>query len=258
MNYFSKIILTSIVLLSSLFVPAQELNSKAFKSGEHLTFQASYNMSGLLTTFAQVDMKTAAVRTKKKSYMHLKCTANTYKKWDNFFKIRDLYEAYINPYTSVPSLYKRDTNEKGTIRKETYKYRGNIVDATYVRGQSSVIPATFNISPETKDVVSTLYYLRNLPIHTARIGDNKDFNVVFDRKIKKVTLQFLGKEKINTILGEKDCYKISVALKRENLLKGNNIIYITADKNKVPVLIKFNIPVGSGQLKLTQAKNLKY
>ncbi|MFD0962586.1 DUF3108 domain-containing protein [Pseudofulvibacter geojedonensis] len=258
MNNLFKLIIINLLLISSIGIRAQELNSKAFKSGEHLTYQASYNMSGLLTTFAQVDMKTAAVRTKKKSYMHLKCTAYTYKKWDDFFKIRDLYEAYINPYTSTPYLYKRDTNEKGTIRKETYKYKGNIVDATYVRGQSGVIPATFNISPETKDVVSTLYYLRNLPIHTARVGDNKDFNVVFDRKIKKVTLQFLGKEKINTVLGEKECYKISVALKRENLLKGNNIIYLTADKNKVPVLIEFNIPVGNGQLKLTQAKNLKY
>lgn len=255
-------ILTSLIAISFSFISfSQSLSSKSYKSGEHLTYVASYNMSGLLTTFAQIDMKTAAVHTKTKSYMHLKCTANTFEKWDSYFKIRDLYEAYVNPYNSKPSLYKRDTNENGTIRKETYKYKGNTVEATYVRGQSGKVRAKFSITPNTKDVVSTLYYIRNLPIENAKAGDQKDFEVAFDRKIKTVTLQFLGTETISTALGEKKCYKIAVSLKKENLLKGgkgNNIIYITADKNKVPVLIKFNIAVGNGQLKLKQAKNLKY
>ena len=117
---------------------AQELSSKSFKSGEHLGYQASYNMSGVLTTFAEVNMKVATVKTSKNSYLHLKCTANTYKKWDNFFKIRDLYEAYVSPYSLKPSLYKRDNNENGTIRKEKYIYKGNNIQSTYVRGKSGV------------------------------------------------------------------------------------------------------------------------
>lgn len=239
---------------------AQELSSKSFKSGEHLRYQASYNMSGVLTTFAEVNMKIATVKTSKNQYLHLKCTANTYKKWDNFFKIRDLYEAYITPYTATPVLYKRDNNENGTIRKEKYIYNGNQIKATYVRGKSGEIKADFTIPSNTKDIVSTLYNIRNLPIANAKPGDQKDFNIVFDRETKSVTLSFLGTETISTVLGEKKCYKIAISMKKENLLKGkaDNIVYITADRNKVPVLIKFNIPVGSGQLKLTSAKNLKF
>lgn len=237
---------------------AQNLSSKAFKSGEHLTYQASYNMSGILTTLAQVDMKVATVKTKTKSYLHLKCTAATFKKWDGFFKIRDLYEAYVQPYSVTPVLYKRDTDENGTIRKEKYIYKGNNIEATYVRGKSGEKPANFTITPGTKDVVSTLYHIRNLPIENAKKGDQKDFNIVFDRKTKTVSLSFLGKETVSTIFGDKECYKIAVSLKKDNVLKGNNIIFITADSNKIPVLIKFNIPVGNGQLKLTRAKNLKH
>ncbi len=248
-----------ILILVTNVSSAQELYSKAFKSGEHLTYQALYNATGIESTFAQVDMKTAAVHTSKRKFMHLKCTANTYEKWDNIFKIRDLYESYINPYTNTPHLYKRDTNEKGTIRKEKYKYAGNKVNATYVRGQSGEIKANFSIPLNAKDVVSTLYYIRNLPIAKAKKGDRKTFDIIFDRKIKKVTLSFLGTEKLNTIFGNKNCYKIGVSLQKDKLLKGaNNIIYITADENKVPALIKFNIAVGSGQLKLTKATNLKH
>lgn len=239
---------------------SQELSSKSFKSGEHLSYQASYNMSGVLTTFAEVNMNVSTVKTSKNSYLHIKCTANTYTKWDSFFKIRDLYEAYVTPHTITPVLYKRDNNENGTIRKEKYIYKGTNVQATYVRGQSGEIKANFTIPPATKDIVSTLYSIRNLPISNAKNGDQKDFNIVFDRKTISATLLFLGTETISTVLGQKKCYKIGVSLKKDNLLKGktNNIIYITADKNKVPVLIKFNIPVGSGQLKLTNAQNLKF
>ena len=258
-----KLIRKVIVLLLFSFYQnnsAQELSSKSFKSGEHLGYQASYNMSGVLTTFAEVNMKVATVKTSKNSYLHLKCTANTYKKWDGFFKIRDLYEAYVSPYSLKPSLYKRDNNENGTIRKEKYIYKGNKIQSTYVRGKSGAVKANFTIPTNTRDIVSTIYYIRNLPIENANTGDQKDFNIVFDRKTKHATLTFMGTETVSTILGNKKCYKIGVSLKKDKLLKGksSNIIYITADKNKVPVLIKFSIPVGSGQLKLTKATNLKY
>jgi len=254
-NFIVILFLTTTTLTFS-----QGLSSKAFKSGEHLSYQASYNMSGVLTTFAEVNMKVATVKTSKNSYLHLKCTANTYKKWDNFFKIRDLYEAYVSPYTLKPSLYKRDNNENGTIRKEKYIYKGNNIQSTYVRGKSGAVKANFTIPANTRDIVSTLYYIRSLPIDKANAGDQKDFNIVFDRKTKTTTLSFLGTETISTTLGKKKCYKIGVSVKKDKLLKGkvSNIVYITADKNKVPVLIKFSIPVGNGQLKLTKATNLKH
>jgi len=249
-----------VLLLICQYNFSQELSSKSFKSGEHLSYQASYNMSGVLTTFAEVNMQVATVKTSKNSYLHLKCTANTYKKWDDFFKIRDLYEAYVSPYSIKPYLYKRDNNENGTIRKEKYIYKGNSIQSTYVRGRSGEIKANFTIPQNTRDIVSTIYYIRNLPISKANSGDQKDFNIVFDRKTKSAALTFMGTETIATIFGDKKCYKIGVSLKKDKLLKGkaNNIIYITADKNKVPVLIKFNIPVGNGQLKLTKANNLKH
>lgn len=255
-----KFLLVLLFIIPFNSVSSQELSSKAFKSGEHLSYQASYNMSGVLTTFAEVNMTVGTVKTSKNKYLHLKCTANTYKKWDSFFKIRDLYEAYVSPYTITPALYKRDNDENGTIRKEKYIYKGTNVQATYVRGKSGEMKANFSIPAGTKDIVSTLYYIRNLPIDKAKTGDQKEFNIVFDRKTKSATLTFMGTETISTILGDKKCYKVGVSLKKDNLLKGkaNNIVYITADKNKVPVLIKFSIPVGSGQLKLTKAQHLKY
>ena len=70
-----------------------------------------------------------------------------------------------------------------------------------------------------------------------------------------VSAKYLGKETINAgNLGKKVCYKISIGAKT-NKLRGTdkNIIYLTADAAKVPALIQFSIPVGTGQLTLTKA-----
>ena len=79
--------------------------NSAFKAGEKLSFTASYNMSGVLTELAQVNMEASEVKTSKATLLRLKCTATTYSKWDSFFKIRDLYESYVSPTSVKPYLY---------------------------------------------------------------------------------------------------------------------------------------------------------
>ncbi len=69
----------------------------------------------------------------------------------------------------------------------------------------------------------------------------------------------LSKETIVTKIGKKECYKLSIALSENDLLKGtnNNLLWLTADANKIPVYAKFKIAVGSGELKIQSAIGLK-
>jgi hypothetical protein len=68
----------------------------------------------------------------------------------------------------------------------------------------------------------------------------------------------MGKETISAgNLGNKECYKLSIGA-RTKVLKGKdqNIIWMTADAKKIPALIRFSIPVGTGQLKLSNASGI--
>jgi len=69
----------------------------------------------------------------------------------------------------------------------------------------------------------------------------------------------LGKETINTKIGKKECYKLAIAMNADNILKGNNsnLLWLTADANKIPVYAKFKIAVGSGELRIQSATGLK-
>lgn len=239
--------------------------NKTIAAGEKLIYTASYNMSGLLTDIAQVKMETSEIKTSKSTLLRLKCTAATYKKWDNFFKIRDLYESYVNPKTLTPYLYKRDINEGGYYKfmQYTYDHKSKLVKSLKRKkrkdGETWDENKTVTIEASTKDFVSTLYTIRNMDIEKARPGDEQNFTILFDSAPTIVTVKYLGKETISTKIGTKACYKLALSIKGSELLKGNNnnLLWLTADDNKVPVYAKFKIPVGNGELKIETASGLK-
>ncbi|MET0760493.1 MAG: DUF3108 domain-containing protein [Flavobacterium sp.] len=230
------------------------------KPNEKLVYAASYNMSGLMTHLAQVSMETETMKTSKNTFLHLSCQAATFSKWDAFFKIRDLYESYVDPITLRPSLYKRSINEGGYTKTEKYVFKGDgkTIISTTKRKNKPERKRTFTIGNSTQDIVSIIYKLRTVDFQHYKIGQTKSFVIVFDEKEIPVVLKFMGKETVSAgNLGKKSCYKISIAAKTDALKgKDKNLIWLTADTKKIPALIKFSIPVGTGQLTLSNASGI--
>jgi len=249
-----------------LFIINTNAQNLPFQAGEKLSFTASYNMSGILTELAQVTMETSEVKTSKSTILRLKCTATTYSKWDNFFKIRDIYESYVNPKTLTPYLYKRDISEGGYNKFVQYKYNHNSKTvASLIRkkkreGGTYDIKKTVPISVNANDIVTTIYKLRQLNFSDTINGSNDSFTVLFDNKETTVSFTYLGKETINTTIGDKECYKLAISIQGTDVLKGNNsnLLWLTADENKIPIYAKFKIPVGNGELKIKSVSGLKY
>jgi hypothetical protein len=252
-----KYLFLGITLCISSFLRSQ---NTAIGNHEKLIFTASYNMSGLLTEIAQVTMETSEVKTSSATLLKLKCTAATYNSFDSYFKIRDLYESYVSPSTLIPYLYKRDISEGNYFKFEEYKFnrKNNIVSST-MKKKNTEEHTKVTVGSNTRDIVSTIYHIRNLDIHKALPGDTQNFTFLFDNEALVIGVTYLKKEMINTNLGKKECYKLSVNLKNDDALKGTNenLLWLTADANKLPVYAKFKIAVGAGELKLKTATGLK-
>ena len=256
-------LLAILSFVSIAFLGAQ---NSAIEFGEKLVYTASYNMSGLLTDIAQVTMETSKVSTSSNTLMRLKCSASTYSNFDSFFKIRDLYESYVTPKSLTPYLYKRDINEGGYYKFMQYKYRykSRAIESLMKKRRSDGTiwedKKTLKFNGGTRDLVSTLYNLRNLDIHKANVGDTSSFKVLFDNDVTSVSFKLLAKETISTAIGRKECYKIAISVKGKDFLKGNNanVLWLTADQNKIPVKAIFKIPVGNGELRIKSASGLKH
>jgi len=247
-------------LLFSLVTFILTAQNNAIAPGEKLAYTASYNMSGILTDIAEVTMETSEAKTSKATLLRLKCTATTYSKWDNFFKIVDLYESYVNPNNLNPYLHKRDINEGSYYKymKYTFDYKTNTIKSIQRKRKNQEENKNFPFNTGTKDIVSTLYNIRLFNYENMSIGTKKSFTIVFDREEIKAQITYLGKETIDTKIGKKNCYKLAIS-SSENVLQGqnNNLIWLTADENKVIVYGKFKIPVGNGELKIKSAQGLK-
>lgn len=248
-------------LLCSLVTFIISAQNNAIAPGEKLIYTASYNMSGILTDIAEVTMETSEAKTSKATLLRLKCTATTYSKWDNFFKIVDLYESYVNPNNLTPYLYKRDINEGSYYKymKYTFDHKTNTVKSIQRKKNNQEENKNFTFNSGTKDIVSTLYNIRLFNYQSMSVGSKKSFTIVFDREEVKAQITYLGKETLNTKIGKMACYKLAIS-SSENVLQGqnNNLIWLTADENKVIVYGKFKIPVGNGELKIKSAQGLKH
>ena len=249
-----KFIFTIILILSYSFSFSQ------IKPNERLVYAASYNMSGLMTQLAQVTMETEMMETSKNTFLHLSIQAATFSKWDSFFKIRDLYESYVNPTTLKTSLYKRSIKECGYSKTEKYIFKSDrkTIISTSKTNSKPETKKTFTVGTSTQDIVSVIYKLRTIDFQNYKNGQKKSFIIVFDETEFPVLVKFMGIETVSAgNLGTKNCYKISIAAKT-NALKGKdkNLIWLTADTKKIPALIKFSIPVGTGQLTLSNATGI--
>jgi hypothetical protein len=237
----------------------------AIGAQEKLAFSASYNLSGLLTEIAQVTMETSNVKTSSATLLRLKCSATTYSSFDSYFKIRDLYESYVNPNSLTPYLYKRDINEGSYNKFEQYKFNHktkNVESILRKKKRSGNIEEkkTVKIADNTLDIVSTIYQIRNFDYKILKPGATKKFTFLFDNEPLTIIIKYLGKETLSTNLGKKECYKLAISLGNSSVLKGNNdnLLWLTADANKIPVYAKFKIAVGSGELKIKSATGLKH
>ena len=249
-----KIFFAIYFVFISIFISAQ------VKSNERLVYAASYNMSGLLTHIAQVTMQTETVNTSKKTFLHLSWEAATFSKWDTFFKIRDLYETYVDPTTLRPSLYKRSISEGAYSKTEKYIFSpdGRTINSSSRKKNGAEAKSTFNVSGNTQDIISMIYKLRTVDLGALKPGQSKVFVIVFDQKEYPVSVKMLGRETISAgNLGAKDCFKMSISA-NTNKLKGTdkNLIWFTNDSRKIPVMVKFSIPVGTGQMLLSTAAGI--
>lgn len=234
-----------------------------FSAGEQLTYVVSYNWFVLWTEVGEVTFKVDESTLGKKQVYHLSGTGSTYPSWDLFFKVRDRYESWIDTETLKPYYFKRMVREGGyeiDIRYIFNRYR-NYALSSYIVNKKPEEKDTLAINDCTFDVMSVLYYARSLDYSKLTPGEIIPFTILLDRKLEKVYFRYLGTEPVKVKkIGELKCIKLSVYLVAGSVFKGgeNMFVWLTDDKNKLPVYVETPIIVGSVKVKLVSFDGLKY
>jgi uncharacterized protein DUF3108 len=227
----------------------RKLNNSAFARSEVLEYRVHYGF--IDAGEARLEIAPEIKMFANRSVYHIVGTGKTKGAFDWFFKVRDRYESYIDSASIIPWYFVRRVDEGG------YKISQNVTFNHYKNIAISE-KATINIPRETQDIISAYYYARTLNFDTAKVNDIFSFNAYLDDEVIKMSIKYLGREKVKTNLGTFNCIKFRPVLLVGRVFKEEEdmTIWVTDDKNKIVVRAQASILVGSVKMDLKNYSGL--
>ncbi|MGE0078869.1 MAG: DUF3108 domain-containing protein [Bacteroidales bacterium] len=237
--------------------------NNAFVVGEKVVYEMSYTWLFVWTDVGQVEFTVSADKRFGKDLLHLKATGKSYTFYDWFFKVRDLYESWVDPVTLSPYYFNRDIYEGGFTKENEYRFNWdtNELFVRVRRKKKANRYDTLKIDKCSYDVVTAIYIGRNLDFSNVKPGKVFPVAAIMDETVYNVGYRFLGREEKDVPgLGKLPCLKFQVDVVAGDIFKGDQKIYVwvTDDKNKLPVLIESPIRVGSVMARVKSVSGLKY
>ena len=245
-----------IIILLLCNIATLSAQERAYGDGEWFKFRVHY---GLLTAgYASLQVNNENLR--GKDVFHVKGEGKTIgvSKW--FFKVEDNYQSYIDKEKDIPYRFIRKIYEGGHTKDIEIDFDHTSKKAL-VYNKKHDTKEELSFPEDTQDMVSAFYYLRNrLDTENIEEGQFVDMNMFFDRENYKFRLKFLGREILNTNFGKVSCLVFRPYVQSGRVFKEREslTVWVTDDKNKMPMLIKADLAVGSLKATLTEYKGLKH
>lgn len=243
-----------IIIASSVF--AQENSEHAYKRGETLKYWVYYDAPLLGKIYAG---KASLELTKDKDVFNGKPTYHAIGKgrstgsFDFFFKVRDRFESWFDEQTLRPYRFIRRTNEGGYIVNDD-------VDFDYYKMTARSRQKEVKVGFNTSDMISAFYFARTVNIEDIQIDDQFPIDFYLDDSVYTSVIIYKGIEIVETSIGKFRCMKFMPMVITGEVFDNPYpmSLWITDDKNRIPILIKSEIIVGSIKGELFEFKNLKY
>jgi len=248
---------TVLLLVAFLTFQIGVSQESAFGEGEWFRFKMSY--SGFLKAGnATLSVNETSYNGKEVYHVVGKGWTTGMIKW--FFKVKDRYESYFDKHTMLPYKFIRDINEGGHKKNIEIDFN-QFKNEALVFNKKHDTKKTIATKPNIQDMVSTFYYLRNkLDVQKLRVGDEIKLDMFFDEENYGFKLKYLGEESIDTDFGTVESLKFRPYVMAGRVFKEEEslTLWVSKDKNKVPLRIKADLAVGSLRADLDAFKGLKH
>lgn len=224
---------------------------KPFQKGEEITYLVHYGF--LDAGEATLSVKNEDTSIDGSSVLHVVGEGKTLSMFEWFYKVRDVYESYIDEEAMTPRKFKRRVNEGGFTLQRDYHF---------VPEEQKVITekkGELKTPENAQDMLSSFYYLRALDFSNAKKGQVFKINAFMDYEHWPVYVKYMGEENVKIKMGSYNCLKFVPMVQEGRVFRNNDDleIWVSNDANKVPILVKANIYVGSVKAELTSHKNLE-
>ena len=232
-----------------------------FQPGEKLEYKVSYNWEFVWVDAGKVVFEVDSLMYGNQPAYHFKGFGRSYSSYDWFFKVRDYFESVADAGSFHPHWFTRNTRE-GDFRvnnKFNFDYEKNHIISQTENSHTPFRKDTLLLDDFVLDVQTAVYYVRTFDFESMVEGEKIPFRMIIDGEIYELYGQYLGKEIIENHDGQiYRCHKFSALLVEGTMFKGGEdlIVWLTDDKNHIPILIEAKILVGSVKAYFTGGENM--
>jgi Protein of unknown function (DUF3108) len=245
------ILILTILIFTSANNNCTSINT-SFKAGESITYKIYYHYKRMNAGAGEVTFSTNLEKLNGKDVYHIIGDGKTYKSYDWFYKVRDVYESYIDTATMQPLKFVRNVKEGGYKAYNNVLFNHTMKNAVSTRG-------VFPIKECTQDVLSMIFYARNINYNSYKPGDKIPFTMYIDDESFDLAIHYKGKEKIKIGSGLFNAIKFEPELIKGTLFKADEkmVVWVTDDGNHIPLRIESEISVGAIRCDIIDFKNIR-
>lgn len=230
-----------------------KMKNSAFKADEEVKMKIFYSTLGMYVGAGEAIFTSSLERYNGKPVYHFIGTGSTYSFFDGFFKVRDKYESYVDTSNLLPIKFVRNIDEGG------YKKYNNV---TFNQEANSAVSTNgvFKVTDCIQDVVSAVYYARNIDFNQYKPEDKIPFDMFLDDEVYHLYIRYMGKETIKTRYGKFNAIKIRPLLVKGTIFEGGEKMtaWLSDDPNHLLLRVDSPIAVGSIKVDMMSYKNLRH
>jgi hypothetical protein len=262
-----SVLLTSLLLLTSpksiepVSVDHDYCNTanNSWQGGEEVTYKLYYQLNFIWIPAGEAKFK---VRDLGDRYV-ITIDGKTISAFEWFYEVNDHYESVIDKKTLLPISFSRDIQEGKYVwwDKFTFDQKNKKIHATKGWPDKPEKKYQANFSGCMHDMISIIYNVRNANFNALKPGQQFDIKVFVEEeyplkvevrsKNVDVKIRGLGRHKTHLI--------------RPQVVSGHFFnedtrmdIYLSADNNRIPLMIESPVSVGKIKAVLVKHKGLKY
>ena len=221
-----------------------------YKVGEYSAFDISFK--GIKVGSAEMKIE-KQIKINGVSTFHIIGKGKTASFFDWFFKVRDVYETYLDTSKIRPVKFVRDIHEGGYEKKQLYTFKHS-AGKVFWKDTSHVI------FPTTQDMLSALFYARTFNKNDFLQKKSFFVPIFMDEENYSLEILYLKDEKVKTNFGEVNCMVFKPKMQEGRVFEdGEEMkIWISDDRNHLLVKVETQIWAGSIKAILVKHQGVKY
>ena len=262
-----SVLLTSLLLLisprSAEVLPTDHdfcnTKNQSWQGGEEITYKIYYNLNFIWIPAGEATFKVKDLGDRYR----ITIVGKTISAFEWFYEVNDYYESVIDKSTLLPISFSRNIQEGKFVwwDKFTFDQKNRKVNIAKGWPDKETKYSQMNVSSCMHDMISIIYNVRNASFEKFRAGQQFDVRVFIEEEYPlKVEVRSKNLDMKVRGLG---MYKTHLI--RPQVVSGHFFnedtrmdIYLSADKNNIPLLIESPVSVGKVKAVLQKHKGLRY